>query len=132
MKVMFVDESRTLSRLLWGLFLIGLGVLFLLQYLGVLEWMNVRAWWPFLVIALGTGQAVTGWSAKRISSGVSLALIGVWFLIAANGWHRLTWGNSWPLALVASGLGMVLRAILAPLDRGRVRPSRGGDVHVIE
>jgi hypothetical protein len=37
--------------------------------------------------------------------------LGAWFMIAANGWYGLGWSRSWPLALVAAGLGSLTQAL---------------------
>ena len=58
-------------------------------------------------------------SAKKLGGGVTIALLGCWFWIASNEWHGFTWLNSWPLALIASGTGMVVHALAAPFYRRR-------------
>jgi len=131
MPVYWVQTGRTASRLMWGLFLIGLGVVLMLDYEGLVPWLHHHTSWPLIVVAIGLVQAATGWSAKRLAGGVTLMLIGGWLWIAANRWHGLDWTNSWPLALVASGIGMIVRALAAPLYR-RFAQAQEGDVHVLD
>ncbi len=97
--------------LVWGLGLIGLGVLFLLHYMGLLAWQSWSTWWPALVIGLGLLRLLTARRPRRIGGAVNLILLGCWFMVATNHWYGLTWTNSWPLALVAVGGGIVARAI---------------------
>lgn len=113
------NEDR-LSGLLWGLGLVFVGTVILLQYLDLLSFRVWREWWPLVVVAIGIGQVVASRTAKGIGDGVSLTLMGGWFYVAANQIWDLSWRNSWPLALVAVGMGMVVRSIAAGfIGRGR-------------
>ena len=95
----------------WGMGLIGVGVVFLLHYLGLVAWREWSVWWPGLVIFVGLMRLFTARTPKRIGSSITTLLLGGWFLVAANDWHGLGWRHSWPLALVAMGVGTVVRAI---------------------
>jgi len=107
------------GSLMWGIGLVLVGILFLLQYLNVLPFAGLRHWWPFFPILVGLGHVVSYRNPRRIGNGVSLMLVGGWCFIATNHVLGLTWANSWPLALVASGTGMVVRAIVSWfMDRG--------------
>lgn len=110
------DEDR-LGGLMWGIGLILVGSVILLQYLDVMPFSVWRDWWPLIIIMVGVAQMVAGRSAKGVGEGVSTMLIGAWCFIATNHVWGLTWRNSWPLALVASGMGMVVRSIAAGFMR---------------
>lgn len=94
-----------------GLILIVLGVTFLLERMGYVDHSIWHRWWPAVVIAFGLAKLVRPRHAEHLGSGVTTTLIGCWLLAANEGWYGLTWMNSWPLALVAGGTGMVVRAI---------------------
>ena len=96
---------RNRDRLGWGLFLIVMGAWFLLLQYGVLEREAWHTWWPFTVIALGILQLATASDPKTLGSGVSTIGIGLWLTATVNHWYGLRWSNSWPLAMVAVGLG---------------------------
>ena len=106
------DEDRV-GGVVWGIGLVLLGSVILLQYLGLMPFAWWHNWWPLIVVALGIAQIVTRPTPKRIGDGVSTMLFGGWFFIAANDVWGLSWRNSWPLALVAAGTGMVVRSIVA-------------------
>lgn len=110
------DEDR-IGSLMWGIFLVLMGTIILLQYLDVLPGVLWRHWWPFIIILVGFGQFITFRSAKRVGDGISTMLIGGWCFIATNHVLGMTWGNSWPLALVAAGTGMVVRVIASSVMR---------------
>lgn len=107
------------SSLVWGLGLIGLGVVFMLHFMGRVEWMVWRVWWPAIVVAMGFLQTLTARSAHKLGSGVTLMGIGAWLLVATNRWYGLDWHNSWPLALVAVGLGSIARVAVSPFMPAR-------------
>jgi hypothetical protein len=112
-------EREHSNRMFWGITLIALGTLATADYLGMLPWTLGQATWPIIVIVLGGVRAATAYSARKLGGGVTLALMGCWCWIAANDWHGFTWMNSWPLALIASGAGMVVHALATPFYRRR-------------
>jgi hypothetical protein len=99
--------------MMWGIGLVLIGVVILLQYLDVLSGVIWHDWWPLIVILVGAGQIVAARTARRIGSGVSTLLIGGWLFVTVNHVWGLEWQTSWPLSLVAAGLGMVARSIAA-------------------
>lgn len=105
----------------WGLFLVGLGVVFLLVQQDLLprhllyRWWT---WWPAVLIVIGLFKLIRPQGPDDIGGGVTMALFGVWFFANQFEWYGLGWGNSWPLALVAVGAGMIAKAIAQALTRG--------------
>lgn len=95
----------------WGLILLVLGGMFLLSNLGLVSRGMIKQWWVVFPIVFGIGRLVSARSAKAVSEGVFLMLIGVWFLIAVTEWMGLTWRSSWPLALIAVGASTLAEAI---------------------
>ena len=96
---------RSRDQLGWGLFLIVMGAWFLLLQYGVLEREGWHTWWPFAVMVLGIVQLATASDPKTLGSGVSTIGIGLWLAATVNHMYGLRWSNSWPLAMVAVGLG---------------------------
>jgi hypothetical protein len=97
-----------------GVALILYGLLFVAERLDVLPpWALEFRWWPLVVIVIGLSKLIQPRDANEIGSGVQLTFLGLWFLVASNEWFGLSWQNSWPLALVAAGAGMVVRSMAA-------------------
>ncbi len=104
------------ERLVWGLFLIALGALLLLDRFGPWSLPGLGQLWPVLFFAFALARLLDG----RPGGALTLAGLGTWFLAVEFHWYGLTWGNSWPLSLVAVGLGIVVRALTGE-DRRRLR-----------
>jgi hypothetical protein len=109
-----MDEDRNWSRIMWGVLLILLGTLLLLERIGLLpEWAWHFRWWALIVVVIGLGMLIQPRHAERVGSGVTFILLGAWFLLVSNDHFGLTWRNSWPLALVAAGAGTIARSVAA-------------------
>lgn len=106
-------RERRASGIVWGLILIGLGTTFLLMMNGILPGDLLSVWWPVFVIVAGLGSLFTAREPKNVGSGVSTIGIGFWLLVASNEWYGLSWGRSWPLVLVAVGLGSLAQSVAA-------------------
>lgn len=95
----------------FGLLLMALGVVLLLDRLHYLDYdLSLARLWPWFVIGWGVVRIVGWQSPRRVGGGVTTLLMGTWFLIAVNEWQGLGWTESWPLALVAVGTGIIVRA----------------------
>ena len=92
------------GRLLIGVVLVALGVLYLLDRLGVAQAGTlIASFWPLVIIAAGLFQvAVT----RRLSLGAAVVLVVGLVLLAAslNLLPANTWQLLWPLALIAVGV----------------------------
>lgn len=122
MEVKVVEVERRYRRrrdrgdsLWFGVMLILAGTAFLLHRVGVLPWVVLAHWWPLVVIAMGAASIVSARSPRKLGSAVTFMLFGVYFLLSDGQYYGLNWGNSWPLALVAVGTGMVVRSIAAAI-----------------
>jgi LiaF transmembrane domain/Cell wall-active antibiotics response LiaF, C-terminal len=107
------------SRIVLGLILVGLGVLFLLDQAGTIEAGEVIGdWWPLAVIAVGGVQLVEQPRAPvgpLIVIGVGVILLLTQLDIVADD----VWRYVWPVALVIVGLIFLLRRPGARAPAGR-------------
>jgi hypothetical protein len=104
-------DARDGKRVIFGLVLVGLGVLFLLENVGLLG--PLGAWWPLILFAIAAGRAIEG----RIGGALFFVLLGSWFLAVTHHWYGLTYENSWALVLVAVGASLVVRALTGEANR---------------
>jgi hypothetical protein len=109
-----MEVSKGNQHAIWGFFLIGLGLLFLAERILVLPgWWEDFHWWGLISVLFGLVMTFLARTADDLGTGVTITLFGVWFVLASNDFYGLTWKNSWPLALVAAGVGTVTRGIAA-------------------
>ena len=99
-------------RLIVGLLVIGLGIIFLAGNLGILDkHAPLRFFWPVAFMALGAGLLFEPGSRRRIWGWIWIA-VGAWMLA-----HRLEWinvdvlGVLFPVALLIVGARLVTRAV---------------------
>ncbi len=120
--------ERDWRRMIWGVVLMLYGGLFLMDRSGMLPpWAQEFRWWPLIVITIGLSKFIFPRSADDVGSAVTTTMLGMWFLVVANEWFGLEWQNSWPLALVAAGAGMVVRSLAGywlPDQHVRVKEQR--------
>jgi predicted membrane protein len=100
------------GRLVTGLVLIALGVVFLLGSLDVIDQPGavVASWWPLVLVALGVGLAI---EQRRIGAGPLLfAAVGVVLLAATTDVVALQARVVWPVVLIAVGAWLILQPVL--------------------
>jgi hypothetical protein len=117
------DETRPRrsGHVIAGVVLIGLGLLFVLDRAGMLEAGSLGQYWPFILIVLGLGKLseAGGAAADRqaqLRSAAWLLFLGGLFLL--HEFTLLTLRRTWPLFLVAAGLGMIWNAMARPAGTG--------------
>jgi hypothetical protein len=101
--------------LLGGIILAGIGVLLLLQNLGIPYFDDLERYWPVILIVVGLVHATRSIGmGGRLWGGIVFA-VGIIFLLSNfNVIHGDVWRFLWPGVLIMIGLGMLARAI----DRG--------------
>jgi len=92
--------SPNAPRIVFGVLVLAVGVLFLLDNLGVLYAEDVLRYWPAGLIAIGVAVlSQAGRSGGRLS-GVIWIVIGAWLLAGELGLIRVRFWDFWPLVLV--------------------------------
>lgn len=99
---------RLSPQLIFGLFVIALGVLFTLDNLGIARAEEYLRFWPVVLIAIGL---VKMWQSRETSSGgfagLVFALVGTWLLLEETAVVRVSFWELWPLLLVFFGAYLV-------------------------
>ena len=109
-------KNRPARTVIWGLFLIALGLAFLFERTGLIGVSVAARFWPAVLFVIAVIHVVE----RRFGAAVMFVGLGAWFLAVNFGWRGLTYSNSWGLVLVAGGLGIVVRALTGD-DRPRHR-----------
>jgi predicted membrane protein len=93
-----------------GLILAGIGVLLLLQNLGILYVDDLWMYWPVILIALGVSKAATAYGfGGRIWGGAMAIVGGVFLLRNFDIIHGNAWNFVWPVILIFAGIAMLAR-----------------------
>jgi predicted membrane protein len=110
------SQRRGSGRIFWGLMLIVVGTLFLLDQMGELDFGDiVGRYWPVIFILIGLSILVNS-GFRDAGSGLFFILFGAVFLLfeldvlTHHAWHYV-----WPLAIIALGLWIIIKPVL----RGR-------------
>jgi hypothetical protein len=97
-------------RLVFGLAVIALGVLFTLDKMGVVDIGDYWAYWPVLLIAVGLGRLLQARCGHSRSSGLVWLCIGTAILLVNLDVVPDTVWHYWPVLLVLLGGSIVWRA----------------------
>lgn len=98
------------GKLVGGVILIALGVVFLLDRIGVAEFSDVfRRYWPMVLVLIGLPKI---FRRETFWSGIWLITLGVWLQMVRLHLFGLTFRTSWPLLLIALGAGIIIRTFI--------------------
>jgi predicted membrane protein len=122
-----MSDHKSQGRIFWGLLLILLGVLFLLDQMGRLDFGDlVGRYWPVLFILIGVSILLSN-NFRNAGSAVFFILFGTFFLLLRlRIFDRAIWHYVWPLAIIAVGLWVLLRPAFHP-DKKKIPEMSAGD-----
>ncbi|HEV8481097.1 MAG TPA: DUF5668 domain-containing protein [Candidatus Eisenbacteria bacterium] len=107
-----MGENRVhVGRIIFGLFIAWMGVLFLLDQMGVINIGSVWRFWPVFLILIGTVRLFSPGN-RSIVGALFLMALGGFFLIHEFHWFDLDWRYVWPGFIVVGGLVMVFRGLM--------------------
>ncbi len=105
------SQRHSSGRIFWGLVLILLGVLFLLDQMGRVDFGDlISSWWPLILVAAGLWQLISS-NFQELAGGLFLIVIGALFqlakleIIGRNAWHYV-----WPALIIGLGLWVLIGA----------------------
>ncbi len=99
------QTSRGNGSTTWGIALIVIGGVLLLDRFRIIDIGDFWRLWPLVVIYFGAMQLFRPRHGRRSPW---LFLIGIWMLISTLEVFGFDWGNSWPLLIMLVGAAMVL------------------------
>ena len=111
------------KQIMWGMVLIAVGVIFLLDRMEIVDLRSLWHYWPLLIVAAGINQTIGYPSAREFSNGLWTVFIGLWLFAVFEGYFGLTFRNSWPLFLLMWGVQM----LLAPVVQRRFPQTKEND-----
>ncbi len=99
-------DVRNMRSTIWGVFLIALGSLLLLERMGAVH-LPEGTLWPSILFVI----AIAHLAQRRFGAALMFVLLGTIFLACTLGWYGMSYARSWPLLIVVAGVGIVLRAL---------------------
>lgn len=113
-----------------GVILAGIGVLLLLQNLGIPYFEDLERYWPLILIVVGAVQIGRCWGWGGKIWGAAVIAVGCIFLASNFGYiHGDVWRFIWPGILILVGLGMLAKNIDRHANGGFGGPPGGFDPH---
>ena len=104
-------QKNLSGRIFWGLVLILLGVLFLLDQMGRVDFGDlISQWWPLVLVAAGLWQLISS-NFQELAGGLFLIGLGAIFqlskleILGRNVWHYV-----WPALIIGLGLWVLIGA----------------------
>jgi predicted membrane protein len=103
-------ERNPATQMIIGLFVIGIGMLFLLDNLGWLE-LDFRIHvFPTILVVAGILKIVQTRTQSGIVVGAMLILVGGLFMLKEMGWLDIDWRTLWPVFMIAAGVAVVFKS----------------------
>ncbi|MBA5605144.1 hypothetical protein H3H36_07180 [Duganella sp. FT3S] len=123
------------SQIVFGLFVIALGLLFLLDNLGLFNFRFSLHLLPMLLVLFGVLKIVQSRSPQGLLVGGILVAAGVLLTLKSMGLLDVSWRMLWPVLMIGAGVSVVLRSMGGPrqsvLAKDGVQPATPGDDAVI-
>ena len=107
------QRARDASRIIWGLFVIIVGLVLLADRTDLIPFHFSGNFWPLVLIMLGVLKLAQPLDARRgrtRRSGGFLIFVGGWGLINELHIGGLDYRTSWPILVIGVGVAMVWRA----------------------
>ena len=109
------SQRHSSGRIFWGLVLILLGVLFLLDQMGRADFGDlISSWWPLILVAAGLWQLISS-NFRELTGGLFLIALGALFQLAKlEILGRSVWHYIWPALIIGLGLWVLIGAFRRP------------------
>jgi predicted membrane protein len=126
-------QTNSTTQVIIGLFVIAVGLLFLLDNLGLVDLDFRLHVWPTGMIFFGILKLMQTRTRSGMIVGGALVTIGSLVLLKETGLISISWGTLWPVLLIAVGLVVVFKSPngYPILDRFRSQLEKRGEDGVV-
>ncbi len=97
---------------MWGLMLIGFGVLVLFDRLDVFDAVELWHYWPLALVVFGINKMIGYPTPKHFTSGLWMTFVGLWLFATFEHMWGLEFYNSWPFLIIAWGIQLILEPFI--------------------
>jgi predicted membrane protein len=106
------ERTRSIpSQVILGLFVVGMGVLFLLDNLDILDFHRAVAFWPAVFILCGVIKLLDTQSPNGVLVGSILIGVGVVMTVNRLGFVHIDLRALWPVLIIFAGAAVIYRAV---------------------
>ena len=98
---------RAGNNLIWGLTLIGVGSIFLLDRMNIIEVDIGWHFWPLLLALFGLNRIINAGKASHLIKGCFEIFLAFWVYACLERLWGWSFGSSWPVLLIAFGLATI-------------------------
>ena len=103
---------RQRSRVVFGIFIIAVGVFALLDNLHLFDSHLVQPFWPLVFVALGALKLSQPGHGRQMLWGGVLITVGAAMTLQNLGVIHFQWRDLWPIALIWAGLSVITKGIV--------------------
>ena len=109
------------SQIILGVLVIGLGLVFLLDNLGLISVRYTFRFWPTILIIFGLLKISQSRTRSGYVLGGVMVLLGVTWTFRAMGLFYISWNMLWPLVIIGIGIAVVTTSLPGARQRQRRR-----------
>src|SRR4029453_1491232 len=117
------QRHRRVTAAVFGVILISLGAMFILQNFGMVDAGEIGSWWPVLLLGFGMSSLIAPKDPGDAAAGAAMTGLGAFFLLRK--FDVIDWRlrDAWPVFLIFAGVALIGPA---PAERrGAAPPSPG-------
>jgi uncharacterized membrane protein HdeD (DUF308 family) len=100
------------KQLMWGLVLVCVGITIFLDRVDLIDVQGLWHYLPLLLVVFGVNKMIGYPTAKHFTNGLWEVFMGLWLFMVFEHIFGLTFRNSWPFVIIASGISMILEPII--------------------
>lgn len=105
------QRHKRVTAAVFGVILVGLGGIFILQNLGAIDAGDIGSWWPVILIGFGIASVIAPRDAGDSGGGAVLTALGTFFLLRKLDVIDWRFRDVWPAFLLLAGVALILRSL---------------------
>jgi MFS superfamily sulfate permease-like transporter len=106
-----VQRHRRVTAAIFGVILIALGTIFILDNLGYVDAFRFWDYWPVVLIGFGLSSLIAPKDAGDSAGGAVMTAVGTFFLLRKLDVINWRIRDVWPAFLVLAGVALIARAL---------------------
>jgi hypothetical protein len=116
--------NRQRSGIVFGAFIIVVGLFALLDNLHLFDSHQVQPFWPLVFVALGGLKLAQARRSSHVLAGGVLVALGAGMTLQNLGLIHFEWRQLWPVALILVGLNVITKSFRPRGEAVRLPPPR--------